>query len=76
MNAPFCEIVPSVMWTANPTRLDIAKANWAIARFPQDPKPIHYKAAQVILKYLKATSDMGVLFKRGSVVGSIQSKFD
>ena len=52
VDVPFREIVGSLMWIANQTRPDIANAVRAIARFSHDPKPIHYKAAQKILKYL------------------------
>ena len=64
VDVPFREIVGSLMWIASPMRPDIANAVRAVARFSHDPKPIHYKAAQKILKYLNATSDLGSTFGR------------
>ena len=61
VDVPFREIVGSLMWIANQTRPDIANAVWAVARFSHDPKPVHYKAAQKILEYLNATSDLAYL---------------
>ena len=60
------------MWIVNQARPDIANAVRAMARFSQDPKPIHYKAAQRILEYLNATSDVGLTFRRDSHLGSVQ----
>ena len=58
VDVPFRDIVGSAQ-----TRPDIANAVRAIARFSHDPKPIHYKAAQKILQYLNATSDLGLTFR-------------
>ena len=66
VDVPLREIVGSLMWIANQTRPDIANAVRAVARFSHDPKPIHYKAAQKILEYLNATSDLGLTFRRDS----------
>ena len=68
MDVPFLEIVGSLMWTANQTRLGVSNAVRAIARFSHDPKPVLSKAAQKILEYLNlnATSDLGLLFRRCS----------
>ena len=40
-----------------------------------DPKLIHSKAAQKILEYLNATSDLGLTFRRDSDLGSAQMEF-
>ena len=72
----FLEIVESLMWIANQTRPDIANAVRAIARFSHDPKPIHCKAAQKILEYLNATSDLGLTFRRDDDLGSVHLEFD
>ena len=58
----FREIVGSLMWIANQTRLDIANAVTAVARVSHDPEPIHYKAEQKILEYLNATLYLGLTF--------------
>ena len=76
VDVPFREIVGSLMWIANQTRPDIANAVRAIARFSHDPKPIHFKAAQKILEYLNATSDLRPTSRRNSDLGSVQLEFD
>ena len=76
VDVPFREIVGSLMWIANQTRPDIANAVRAIARFSHDPKPIHFKAAQKILEYLNATSDLRPTSRRNSGLGSVQLEFD
>ena len=76
MDVPFREIVGSLMWIANQTRPDIANALRAVARFSHDPKPIHDKAAQKILEYLNATSDLGSTFRRDSDLESVQTEVD
>ncbi|CAM9619321.1 unnamed protein product, partial [Sphacelaria rigidula] len=68
-DVPFLDIVGSLMWIANQTRPDIANAVRAIARFSHKPKLTHYKAAQKILEYSNATSDLGILFKKSSDLG-------
>ncbi|CAM9440095.1 unnamed protein product [Sphacelaria rigidula] len=76
VDVPFREIVVSLMWIANETRPDIANAVRAVARLFHEPKLTHYKAAQTILEYLNATSDLGLLFKKSSDLGCIRLEFD
>ena len=76
VGVPFREIVGSVLWIANQTRPDIANVVRAIAQFLHDPKPIHYKAAQKILGYTNATSDLGLTFRRDSDLGAVQLELD
>ena len=76
VDVPFREIGGILMWIANQTRPDTANAVWAVARFSHDPKPVHYKAAQEILKYSNATSDSSLTFRRDSDLESVQMKCD
>ena len=64
-NVPFREVVGCLMWIANQTRPDIANAVRAVARHSHDPKEIHWKAAQKILQYLRATADLGLIYRAG-----------
>ena len=75
VNVPFREIMGSLMRIANQTKPDIANAVRVIARFPHDPKSIHYKTAQKILEYMNATSE-SLTFRRDSYSGSVQMEFD
>ena len=76
MDVPFREIVGSLMWNANQSRADMPNAVRAIARFSHDSKPIHCKAAQKILEYLNASSDLWLTFRRDGDLGSVQLEFD
>ena len=54
------------MWIANQTRLDIANAVRAVARFSHDPKEVHVNAARKIIEYLSATAHLGLTFREDS----------
>lgn len=73
---PSRDIVGSLMWVANQTRPDIANAIRAVANVSHEPKLTHYKVAKKILTYSNPTSDLGLLFKKGSDWGCIQLDFD
>ena len=47
------------------TRPDIASAVRAVARHARNPAARHWKAVRKIIAYLKATKDLGVVFRRG-----------
>ena len=68
-DVPFCEVVGSLMWIANQTRPDIANAVRAVARHSHEPKEVHWKAAQKILAYLRATAHLGITYHAKSDVG-------
>ena len=57
------------MWLSTQTRLDIANAVRAVARYCAAPKQVHWKAALFILGYVKRTTTFGITFKRGSAEG-------
>ena len=46
------------------TRPDIAFAVGVISRFMEKPKFTHWKAAKRILRYVKGTTDLGLLYPR------------
>ena len=47
------------------TRPDIASAVREVARHAHDPAARHWKAIQMMIAYLKATKDLGIVFRRG-----------
>ena len=74
---PFREVVGSLLWVANQTRPDIANAVRAVARFSHDPKTVHWKAVERILKYLRATADLGLTYrKEDSLDGDLSCVLD
>ena len=54
---PHKQAVGGLMWISGVTRPDIASAVRAVAQ--------HWKAVRKIIAYLKATKDLGVVFRRG-----------
>ena len=66
---PFRAVIGSLMWIAIQTRVDIANAVRAVARYCASPKQIHWDAAIEILAYARKTSDFRFSFQRGSVGG-------
>ena len=58
------QIVGSLMYLTT-TRPDIMYAVSLISRFMEFPKEIHLLAAKRILRYLKGTTNYGLLYNRG-----------
>ncbi|XP_071704493.1 uncharacterized mitochondrial protein AtMg00810-like [Rutidosis leptorrhynchoides] len=61
----FKQIVGSLMYLSA-TRPDIMFAVSLISRFMSSPTQLHFSVAKRILRYIKATMDYGVFYKRGS----------
>ena len=51
------------MWLSISTRLDIANAVRAVARYSTAPRAIYWKAALGILEYINGTSEYGITFR-------------
>ena len=56
-----------LMYLANNTRPDIAHAVHACARYTHFPKKSHATAVKHILRYLKGTSDKGMIIKPNDI---------
>ena len=52
------------MMIANQSRPDISNAVRAVARHSHAPKMKHWKAAVKVLKYLRETSGLGLIFRK------------
>ena len=59
-------VVGSLMYLATCTRPDIAYAVGMLARFSSKPNRSHWTAAKRVLRYLKGTNDLGILYKGDS----------
>ncbi|CAN0376942.1 unnamed protein product [Ascophyllum nodosum] len=59
---PYREAVGALMWTATMTRPDIACAVRTVARFCENPGPMHKKAVMKILQYLLHTKEWGITY--------------
>jgi ribonuclease HI len=54
------------MWLANRTRPDIAFAVNVLARYTSKPTARHWAGVKRIFRYLRKTSDYGILYQRGT----------
>jgi len=59
-------LVGALIYLANWTRPDIAKAVSSCSRFLAAPAPSHVVAAKRILRYLRGTSDLSICYTRDS----------
>ncbi|KAG6623354.1 Retrovirus-related Pol polyprotein from transposon TNT 1-94 [Phytophthora cinnamomi] len=59
---PYRELVGALMYLATCTRPDIAQAVGEVAKFCEYYNKSHWVAAKRILKYLKTTQDLGLVF--------------
>ena len=61
-------IVGMLLYLSSNTRPDIAFAVSQVARFTHNPKESHATALKVIIRYLKGTSTMGLIFNPSSAL--------
>ena len=57
--------VGSLLYLSTRTRLDITFAVSKVAKFCSDLTKCHWIAVKLILRYLKGTSDLGLLYTSG-----------
>lgn len=59
---PYSALIGSLQFAVNVTRLDIAFGVNLLSRYLQNPGREHWLAAKRILKYLKATTNLGMIY--------------
>ena len=59
---PYREAVRALIWVANMTRPDLAYTAHTLAKFGDNPGPVHWKAVIKALQYLKRTVSLGVTY--------------
>ena len=62
---PYKQAAGGLLWISGMTRPDIASTVRAVARHAHNPAARHWKVVRKIVAYLKATKDLGVVFRRG-----------
>jgi hypothetical protein len=62
-DVPYRGIIGSLLYSSLGTRPDIAYAVAALSRFNNNPGPKHWKYAKSILRYLKGSATMGLVYK-------------
>ncbi|GKC34393.1 hypothetical protein Tco_1046777 [Tanacetum coccineum] len=63
-NVPYASAVGSIMYAVRCTRLDVAFAQNITSRFQQNPGKPQWTAMKTILKYLRNTKDMFLVYGR------------
>ncbi|GJZ63097.1 hypothetical protein Tco_0619518 [Tanacetum coccineum] len=61
-NVPYASAVGSIMYAVRCTRPDVAFAQNITSRFQQNPGEPHWTAVKTILKYLRNTKDMFLVY--------------
>ncbi|GKE31830.1 hypothetical protein Tco_1451152 [Tanacetum coccineum] len=61
-NVPYASAVGSIMYAVRCTRPDVAFAQNITSRFQQNPEELHWTAVKNILKYLRNTKDMFLVY--------------
>ncbi|GAA0187557.1 transmembrane signal receptor [Lithospermum erythrorhizon] len=64
------ELVGSLMYLTN-TRPDIMHATCLISRYMSSPTELHMQAAKRVLRYLKGTMQLGILYQRSKIEGEL-----
>src|SRR4051794_13012867 len=62
-NIPYLSAVGAIMYLAVTTRPDIAYAAGVLARFNSNPGVAHWKAVKHLLRYLKGTMDLKLVYQ-------------
>nr|GEV98503.1 hypothetical protein [Tanacetum cinerariifolium] len=62
-NVPYASAVGSIMYAVRCTRPDVAFAQNITSRFQQSPGDIHWTTVKNILKYLRNTKDMFLVYE-------------
>lgn len=62
---PYANAIGSVMYVMVCTRPDLAFAISTLSRYMSNPGEYHWEALKWLLKYLKGTSDLGLMFCKG-----------
>ena len=65
---PYASAVGSVMYAMVCTRPDISQAVSVVSRYMANPGKGHWEAVKWILRYLKGTSDIGLLYGRDKTI--------
>ena len=63
---PYRELIGSLLWVANGTRLDISFAVGSLAKYTSNPGRVHWEALLRILGYLSQTLNHCIRYKRNA----------
>jgi hypothetical protein len=63
-NVPYRTVVGSLLWLADRMRPDIAYAVGVLSQFLSSPGRVHWEAAKRVVRYLKGTIDVWLVYGR------------
>jgi hypothetical protein len=66
-NMPYRELIGSLLWVANGTRLDISFAVGSLAKYTSNPGRVHWEALLRILGYLSQSLNHCIRYKRDTI---------
>ena len=66
---PYSNAVGSLMYAMVCTRPDISHAVGTVSRYMHNPEKEHWQALKWILRYIKKTLNVGLIFKKDDMVG-------
>jgi hypothetical protein len=73
LESKMCAFIGSLNWLSIQTRPDIATTTNTLAQYQSNPSPAgHLKAAKYVLRYLKGTSNLGIMLT-GCINSSLES---
>nr|GEY19546.1 hypothetical protein [Tanacetum cinerariifolium] len=72
-NVPYASAVGSIMYAVRCTRPDVAFAQNITSRFQQNPGDIHWTTVKNILKYLRNTKDMFLVYGEAEYIAAFDA---
>ena len=80
LNVPYSNAVGSLMYAMVCTRPDLAYVVSVVSRFMHNPDKAHWEAIKLILRYLKGSSEISLVFGQhkadpGGVVGYVDADY-
>ena len=67
IHVPYASAVGSLMYAIVCTRPDLSQAVSMVSRYMYDPEQGHWEAVKWILRYIKGTIDVGLVFEKDSI---------
>nr|GEZ70995.1 hypothetical protein [Tanacetum cinerariifolium] len=72
-NVPYASAVGSIMYAVNCTRPDVAFAQNVTSRFQQNLDDLHWTTVKNILKYLRNTKDMFLVYREAEYIDAFDT---
>ncbi|KAL2227396.1 UNVERIFIED_CONTAM: Retrovirus-related Pol polyprotein from transposon TNT 1-94 [Sesamum indicum] len=78
-NVPYSNLIGSIMFLMVCTRPDVAYSISCLSRFMSNPGPPHWEALKWLLRYLRGSENIGIIFSKHSndtrLVGYVDSNY-